>query len=132
MRLGKEQILLCVKPLYAIPESGLHWFMTYSDHHRDRIGLLPSKGDIVLFRKRDCGGISLTALQLDDSFGHGMEISWLRKKNRVIGLNASREPLCVLAVRLFSTGAKFIATKKNTGCRKKTSLGRDDKRPGNR
>jgi hypothetical protein len=38
--------------------------------------LLPSKGDDVLFRKRECDGISLTALQVDDSFGHGTEIQW--------------------------------------------------------
>jgi hypothetical protein len=60
-----------LKHLYGVPESGLHWFITFSDHHRDRLGMLPSKGDKCLLRKKECDGISLADLQVDDSFEHG-------------------------------------------------------------
>ena len=33
MGLQEDEILLAIKPLYGIPESGLHWFVTFQGHH---------------------------------------------------------------------------------------------------
>jgi hypothetical protein len=33
MGLPRDQVLLCLRPLYGIPEAGLYWFLTYIDHH---------------------------------------------------------------------------------------------------
>jgi hypothetical protein len=40
MQLADEEVLLCLKPLYGIPESGLHWFSTNSAH-RNGAGVDP-------------------------------------------------------------------------------------------
>jgi hypothetical protein len=74
MELGDDEILLCVKPLYGIPEAGLHWFLTYVGHHVKELGMTQSKADKgLLYRIDDDGGVgvSVTALQVDDNFGHG-------------------------------------------------------------
>jgi hypothetical protein len=57
--------------LYGIPESGLHWFMTYMHHHRTELGMNQARADKCFLYRRDDGGISVTTLQVDDSFGTG-------------------------------------------------------------
>ncbi len=32
-------ILLVVKPLYGLVEAGNHWFATYLDHHKEKLGM---------------------------------------------------------------------------------------------
>jgi hypothetical protein len=73
MKLSQDHVLLCLKPLYGIPESGLHWFVTYSEHHRNSLRMRPSRADKCLFVRKDDEGVSVTALQVDDSFGHGTQ-----------------------------------------------------------
>jgi hypothetical protein len=34
LKLSDEEVLLCLRQLYGIPESGLHWFLTYVRHVR--------------------------------------------------------------------------------------------------
>lgn len=38
-------VLNVVKPLYEIPESGLHWYLTYLTHHLDSLNMTRSKCD---------------------------------------------------------------------------------------
>lgn len=37
MNLDDDEVLIARKPLYGIPESGLHWFSTYHSHHVKRL-----------------------------------------------------------------------------------------------
>lgn len=61
-----------MKPLYGIPESGLHWYITYSQHHKNDLGMTPTRYDPCLLYLRSENGLQgLTTLQVDDSFGFG-------------------------------------------------------------
>ena len=77
MELAPEEILLARKPLYGIPESGLHWFLTYQGHHTDKLEMQACQSDpCVSYRtkpeERDPSK-AVTVLQVDDAFGHGNE-----------------------------------------------------------
>ena len=39
MGIASDELPLARKPLYGIPESGLHWFLTYHGHHLDRLNM---------------------------------------------------------------------------------------------
>jgi len=74
MGLAQDEVLLVKEPLYGIPESGLHWFITYHSHHTGRLRMKPTRGDpCVLYRPADSKSqcMGLTVLKVDDSFGHG-------------------------------------------------------------
>lgn len=74
MCLPDDMVLKAVKPIYGVPESGLHWFATYHKHHIKQLDMKPCRADICLLYRRkqkDCKGV--TALQVDDSFAHGDE-----------------------------------------------------------
>ena len=46
MGLGHDEILLASKLLYGIPESGLHWFITYHSHHVEQLDMKACRGDL--------------------------------------------------------------------------------------
>ena len=73
MNFPEGKILRAVKPLYGIPESGLHWFLTYQKHHIEYLGMTQSTVDrCMFFKKSDSDPIpSLILLQVDDSVGCG-------------------------------------------------------------
>lgn len=52
MNLPEDEILQAVKPLYGVPESGLHWFITYRNHHEAKLGLKSSNIDPCLLYKK--------------------------------------------------------------------------------
>lgn len=52
MELPSDKLLLVKKPLYGIPESGLHWFMTYHRHHTDHLKMKQTCGDSCVLYKR--------------------------------------------------------------------------------
>ena len=79
MGLQKGQILLATKPLYGIPESGLHWFTTYQRHHLDTLNMKACKSDpCVLSQDRakddERKAAAVVALQVDDAYGHGNDL----------------------------------------------------------
>lgn len=69
MNLPKDTVLRVVRPLYGIPESGLHWYLTYLDHHVGRLGMKQSRADpCFLMKHREDGTIDgVVVLQVDDS-----------------------------------------------------------------
>lgn len=72
--LKEDELLLVEKPLYGIPEAGLHWFATYHGHHLDDLKMEESVADrCLLFRRKDSCLEAVTVLQVDDSAGHGNE-----------------------------------------------------------
>ena len=72
LNLDDDFVLRAVKPLYGIPESGLHWFLTYQDHHLNRLGMQPTRYDpCLLFLRDNNRTLGITALQVDDNLVHG-------------------------------------------------------------
>jgi hypothetical protein len=69
MNLPKDKLLLCIRPLYGIPESGLLWFLTYTAHHKDVLGMTQCRADKCLMVKSEGTGGSIVCLQVDDSLG---------------------------------------------------------------
>jgi len=74
MRLQPDEVLLVEKPLYGIPESGLHWFLTFQDFHIKELGMKATKIDpcILSFKKKNKLE-GATAIQVDDVFGIGSD-----------------------------------------------------------
>ncbi len=62
------------KPLYGLPESGVHWFKTYiSHHHHHKLGMTSIEVDpCLLYRKdKDRNLDGMICLQFDDSMRAG-------------------------------------------------------------
>lgn len=72
MDLPKDYVLEIVKPLYGIPESGLHWYLTYLAHHIEHLGMIRSTVDpCVLIKRNESGPSGLVLVQVDDSLTFG-------------------------------------------------------------
>ena len=72
MMLSDDQVLRVIKPLYGIPESGLHWSLTYLEHHVESLGMKRTLIDPCVLVKRNKNGLDvLMFLQVDDSLGVG-------------------------------------------------------------
>lgn len=70
--IGKEKVLLLLKPLYGIPESGLHWFVTYVEYHKEKRGMEQTRADPCFLFKREGSKLqAATVLQVDESLGFG-------------------------------------------------------------
>lgn len=74
MGLSEGVVLKVVKPLYGIPESGLHWYLTYLEHHMTKLGMRRSRTDPCLLLGTDADGLrGMIILQVDDSLGLGTD-----------------------------------------------------------
>ena len=77
--LGHDQLLRVARPLYGIPEAGMHWFSTYHRHHVDALGMTASSYDpCLLFTPaamdgHKSGARGITCLQTDDTANAGNE-----------------------------------------------------------
>lgn len=72
MALPEGYVLKVVKPLYGIPESGLHWYLTYLNHHLRTLGMKRSRVDLcVLYRRTGSKLEGVIVRQVDDSLGIG-------------------------------------------------------------
>lgn len=59
-----------IKPLYVIPDRGLHWYSTYLDNHVEKLCMTRATLDPCVLMKHDDDGdlTGMVILQLDDSF----------------------------------------------------------------
>lgn len=81
MGLAHDECLLVLKPLYGIPESGLHWFLTFQNHHIEKLVMAATTVDPCLLSKREGKSIDgIATIQVDDTFGHGTE-EFLNQEN---------------------------------------------------
>lgn len=72
MGLAEDMVLLVVKTLYGIPESGLHWYITYLEYHMGKVGMERTTVDPCMFVKRKGGTLTgLVSFQVDDSLTLG-------------------------------------------------------------
>ncbi len=60
------------RPLYCLPESGVHWFETYVSHHHDFIRMESTEALLFRFNEEDKLD-GLVCLQVDASIGTGSE-----------------------------------------------------------
>ena len=62
-------IMRVIKPLYGIAESGVHWWTTYQNHHRDLLGMTTSSFDPCLLITNQTGkdGFGIVGMQTDDT-----------------------------------------------------------------
>lgn len=70
-----QNIVLRVrKPLYGIPESGIHWYLTYLEHHLGELGMTTTRSYRCVHNKRTEEGIqAIVALQVEEALGLGSE-----------------------------------------------------------
>lgn len=74
MKLQDDDALLALKPLYGIPESGLHWFLSFQNHDVGNVNMKPTKLDPFILSCRNGTKLKgVTEIQVEDSFGHGNE-----------------------------------------------------------
>lgn len=65
-------MLRVVKPLCGIAEAGVHWFVTYQNHHKDKLEMANSTFDpCLLISRSDSTTVGLTAKQTDDTLSVG-------------------------------------------------------------
>src|SRR6185437_12041696 len=68
-------LLKVLRPLYGIPEAAIHWWRTYSNHHKDKLRmqdiaydlcLLHTKGVFGKEKRRNDIAQGITCMQTDD------------------------------------------------------------------
>lgn len=73
--LPPRSVLKVIQPLYGIPESGLHWYLTNLEHHVGEFSMKQSVVDPCFLYKREMRKlIGLVAIQVDDTFGFGTKV----------------------------------------------------------
>jgi hypothetical protein len=65
-RYPPDTIMVVIKPLYGIAEAGTHWWATYSQHHKERLGMVTSTYDPCLM-VTDNGPLGIVGMQTDDT-----------------------------------------------------------------
>lgn len=68
MALQEDTVLLVVKPMYGIPESGLHWYIKYLEYPMENLKMTGTTAHpCVLVKRKEGEVIGTVALQVDDS-----------------------------------------------------------------
>ena len=82
-------ILRVVLPLYGIPESGAHWFVTYAKHHREKLNMKPSTFDpcLMITKKSNDDDFGMAALQTDDTLQLST-LAFMEKEERELTFKA--------------------------------------------
>ena len=63
----KGTIMKVIKPLYGVTESGTHWFVTYSTHHKEKLLMKTSTFDPCFLITQDSKGVGIVGMQTDDT-----------------------------------------------------------------
>ena len=77
--LPEGRLFRVARPLYGIPEAGMHWFSTYHKHHVQALGMTPTAYDPCLLftpgllSNSKSGPRGVTCLQTDDTANAGNE-----------------------------------------------------------
>ena len=81
----KGTILLVVKLLYGLAEAGNHWFATYLDYHKEKLGMKMSPYNTCLLITRNGGENSgIARLQTDDILNVGTEAFMKKEKTEIM------------------------------------------------
>jgi hypothetical protein len=60
-------IIIMVKPLYGIPESGIYWFATYNKHYIEEFLITISFYNLCLFINTTKGPFVILAIKTDNT-----------------------------------------------------------------
>lgn len=72
MGLPDTTVLQVLKPLYGIPQSGLHWYLAYVEHHLEHFGMERIRADPCIIIRRCNDKIEgFRVRQVDGSLGVG-------------------------------------------------------------
>ncbi len=83
-RYPKDTILLVIKPLYGLAEAGNHWFATYLDHYKEKLGMkMSSYNACLLITKNGDENFGIAGLQTDNTLNIGTE-AFIRKEEKEI------------------------------------------------
>ncbi len=67
-----DKVLKIIRPLYGMPESPIHWFNTYLNNHKSKLGMLQVPMDpCLLFKVGENGLEAVLGLQVDDTLFGG-------------------------------------------------------------
>ena len=80
MNFIKTAVLKVIKPLYGMPESPIHWFKTFLQHHTEKLSMYQVPLDPCLLYAEEDGALQgLLGMQVDDILFSGSE-SYLDKE----------------------------------------------------
>lgn len=84
MKLPRGKILKVLKSLCGMPESPMHWYKTYVEHQKTRLGMQKTFLDPCFMYKRDGNTLDgILGLQVDDTLYAGAtEFARLEKKSK--------------------------------------------------
>lgn len=72
MNMPLDTILKAIQPQYAIPERSLHWYVTYTYHRVEQMGMYSVTVDHCdLVRHQPCSLVVILSRQVDDSMAVG-------------------------------------------------------------
>jgi len=60
--------MLILRPLYGIPEAGTHWWVTYHNHHKEKLKMATSTYDPCLLISTEKDAFAVVGMQTDDTF----------------------------------------------------------------
>ena len=84
-RYPEDTILLVVKPLYGLAKAGNHWFATYLDHHKEKLGMDMSPYDACLLITKDGDeNFGIAGLQTDNILNIGTEVFMKKKETEIM------------------------------------------------
>lgn len=79
MGIPEGKVLQAVKPLNGIPEADLYWFITYSNHHKTELHMIPISYDLcVLYRRKEKGleGLAVKMKPTANSYANRVSYSF--------------------------------------------------------
>jgi hypothetical protein len=84
--------MVVLKPLYGIAEAGIHWWVTYSKHHRKKLSMDPSTYDPCLLISTDKNKFRIVAMQTDDTLGLSDDQSTTLEDEKLKGAKFTAKP----------------------------------------
>lgn len=110
MNLPPDMILKFIKTLYGIPESGLHWYLTYPEHHISALNKIQSRVDpFLLFRRVKKFLLAMVLFQVDDSVIIEME-SLLQTEHEMSAVLQSKRRKVIRKTKKLCNGVKQSVT----------------------
>ena len=133
MGLGHDEILLASKSLYGIPESALHWLITYHSHHFEQLDMKACRDDpcVLNNRKANANLIGMTALQVDEAFGHSDDNFLRREEEKSKRFKCKPRKVFQTGDTAFFNGCSISAMDHGVHCRGQSVKLRSLKQPMN-
>ena len=125
-------VMVVVKPLYGLAESGTHWWATYFRHHCAKLEMETSTFDpCLLVTRKDAPSFGTVGMQTDDTLGLSDE-TFAAKEDHELTFKAKPKeflttdnPLLFNGCKLSLDGGDLILQQKNQG--EKLELATDTK-----